>query len=166
MGFGKSFLNWCSGTYLWQKQLGKQFRTTVGNGLEGGSDSWLSPPEHPKSLKLEKRKLKLSAGAFQNSIILACDTIVFFNGKILGKPETASHAKSMLTQLNGKLHTVFSGYSILDSDSGNEITDFVCTKVKFHVMPPDLLEWYVSTGESLGKAGAYSKQAAIYRFEC
>ena len=82
----------------------------------------------------------------------------FFNGQILGKPETASHAKSMLSQLNGNLHTVLSGYSILDSASGNEITDVICTKVKFQKMPPDLLEWYVNTGEPLGKAGAYSIQ--------
>jgi len=94
----------------------------------------------------------------QDVIILAGDTIVSFNGQILGKPETASHAKSMLSQLNGNLHMVFSGFSILDSASGNEITDVICTKVKFQKMPPDFLEWYVSTGEPLGKAGAYSIQ--------
>jgi septum formation protein len=56
------------------------------------------------------------------------------------------------------LHTVLSGFSILDSASGNEITDVVCTKVKFQKFTPDLLEWYVSTGEPFGKAGAYSIQ--------
>ena len=94
----------------------------------------------------------------QDSIILSGDTIIFFNGQILGKPETASHAKSMLSQLNGNLHKVFSGYSILDSASGNEITDVICTKVQFKKMPSYLLDWYVSTGEPLGKAGAYSIQ--------
>ena len=64
----------------------------------------------------------------------------------------------MLHQLNGNLHTVLSGYSILDSASGNEITDVICTKVKLQKMLPDLLEWYVSTGEPIGKAGAYSIQ--------
>jgi len=94
----------------------------------------------------------------QDVIILAGDTIVFFDGQILGKPETAIHAKSMLSQLNGNLHTVLSGYYILDSTSGNEITEVICTKVKFQKMPDDLLEWYVNTGEPLGKAGAYSIQ--------
>ena len=94
----------------------------------------------------------------QDVIILAGDTIVFFDGQILGKPETAIHAKSMLSQLNGNLHTVLSGYYILDSTSGNEITEVICTKVKFQKMPADLLEWYVNTGEPLGKAGAYSIQ--------
>jgi len=107
-----------------------------------------------KGRKIHQTCLNLA----QDVIILAGDTIVFFNGKILGKPTTASHAKSMLSQLNGNLHTVLSGYSIIDSASGNEITDFVRTKVKFKKNSPDLLEWYVGTSEPLGKAGGYSIQ--------
>ena len=86
------------------------------------------------------------------------DTIVFFNGEILGKPVNESHSKLMLDQLNGNLHTVLSGYSILDSASGNVITDVIYTKVKFKKMSPEFLDWYVSTGEPLGKAGGYSIQ--------
>ena len=63
-----------------------------------------------KGRKIHQKYLNLS----QNAIILAGDTIVFFNGQILGKPETAIHAKYMLSQLNGKLHVVLSGFSILD----------------------------------------------------
>ena len=107
-----------------------------------------------KARKIHQTCFNLS----QDVIILSGDTIVFFEGQILGKPETAYHAKSMLSQLNGNLHTVLSGYSILDSTSGNEITDLVCTKVKFKKIPPKLLEWYVNTGEPMGKAGAYSIQ--------
>ena len=112
-----------------------------------------------KRMAIEKgRKIHQTCILAKDVIILAGDTIVFFNGQIFGKPETASHAKSMLSQLNGNLHTVLSGFSILDSASGNEITDVICTKVKFQKMAPDLLEWYVSTGEPMGKAGAYSIQ--------
>ena len=112
-----------------------------------------------KRMAIEKgRKIHQTCILAKDVIILAGDTIVFFNGQILGKPETVSHAKSMLSQLNGNLHTVLSGYSILDSASGNEITDVTCTKVKFQKMPPELLEWYVSTGEPMGNAGAYSIQ--------
>ena len=107
-----------------------------------------------KGRKIHQTCLNLA----QDVIILAGDTIVFFNGQILGKPETACHAKSMLSKLNGNLHKVFSGYSILDSASGKEITDVICTKVQFQKMPSYLLDWYVSTGEPLGKAGAYSIQ--------
>ena len=107
-----------------------------------------------KGRKINQTCLNLA----QDVIILSGDTIVFFEGQILGKPETAEHAKYMLSQLNGNYHTVLSGYFILDSASGNEISGVVCTKVKFQQMPPDFIEWYVSTGESEGKAGAYSIQ--------
>jgi len=113
-----------------------------------------------KRMSIEKgRKINQTClNIAKDTIILSGDTIVFINGQILGKPETASQAISMLSELNGNLHKVLSGYSILDSTSGNEITDVICTKVKFHKMPLDLLEWYISTGEFLGKAGAYSIQ--------
>ena len=107
-----------------------------------------------KGRKIHQTCLNLA----QDVIILAADTIVFFNGQIMGKPKTVTHAKSMLSQLNDNLHTVLSGYYILDSATGNEITDVVCTKVKFQKITTDLLEWYASTGEPLGKAGSYSIQ--------
>ena len=113
-----------------------------------------------KRMAIEK-VLKIHQTCFnlaQDVILLAGDTIVFFNGQILGKPKTIRHAMSMLRQLNGKFHTVLSGYSILDSSSGNEITDVVSTRVKFKKIPIDLLEWYVNTYEPMGKSGAYSIQ--------
>jgi septum formation protein len=83
---------------------------------------------------------------------------VFFDEKILGKPENTKHAYSMLRQLSGHTHQVFSGFSILNKDSGEEITDVICTEVRFQKLHDDLLEWYVNSGEAFGKAGAYSIQ--------
>ena len=94
----------------------------------------------------------------ENVIILAGDTIVFFDNMILGKPETAEHARSMLRQLSGQTHQVYSGFSILDTISRDEITEVVCTEVRFQKLRHDLLEWYVNSGETFGKAGAYSIQ--------
>jgi len=54
-----------------------------------------------KGRKIHRTCLNLA----QDVIILAADTIVFFNGQILGKPKTIRHAKSMLSQLNDNLHT-------------------------------------------------------------
>ena len=91
-------------------------------------------------------------------IILAGDTIVFFDNNILGKPENGEHAYSMLKQLSGKTHQVFSGFSILNKDSSEEITDVICTEVSFQILDNEMIEWYVNTGEAYGKAGAYSIQ--------
>ncbi|MBC8259582.1 MAG: septum formation protein Maf [SAR324 cluster bacterium] len=94
----------------------------------------------------------------ENVIILAGDTIVFFNGQILGKPESISAARAMLAQLSGQTHQVYSGYSILDSESGNEITDVICTEVSFRNLDENLLDWYIDSEEPFDKAGAYSIQ--------
>ena len=94
----------------------------------------------------------------ENTIVLAGDTIVYYEGQILGKPKTTLHAKKMLSQLSGQTHKVFSGFSILDSLKSQLITKVICTEVKFQKLKTHQLEWYISTGEPFDKAGAYSIQ--------
>ena len=91
-------------------------------------------------------------------IVVAGDTIVFFDGQILGKPKNPKHAKTMLSKLSGQIHQVYSGFTILDSRSRREITKVVSTKVKFIKLNNKQLEWYVDSGEPFGKAGSYSIQ--------
>jgi len=57
-----------------------------------------------------------------------------------------------------KTHQVFSGYSILNKDSAEDITAVICTEVRFQELSDEMLEWYVNSGEAFGKAGAYSIQ--------
>ena len=126
--------------------------------------------ETPKSNEIPKNFVKRMANEkaqnikqkfykfSEDIVVLAGDTIVFFEGQILGKPETQRHAESMLIQLSGKTHQVFSGFSILDSKSGKVINKVICTEVKFLKLKKVKLEWYVNSGEPFGKAGAYSIQ--------
>ena len=107
-----------------------------------------------KALQVQKTFSQLA----EDVIILSGDTVVCFGGKILGKPQSIQDARIMLTQLSGKTHRVFSGFSILDSESGNQITDHVCTEVSFLKLDNDLLEWYINSKEPFDKAGAYSIQ--------
>ena len=125
-----------------------------------------TPHENEAAKSFVKRMSSEKASEIQRSfpelphdvIILAGDTIVFFDEKILGKPKNIEHAYSMLRQLSGQTHQVFSSFSILNKDSGEEITDVICTEVRFQKLHDDLLEWYVNSGEVFGKAGAYSIQ--------
>ena len=94
----------------------------------------------------------------EDIIIIAGDTIVFFDGQILGKPKTRKQAETMLIQLSGKTHQVFSGFSILDSPSGKVINKVITTKVKFQKIDSKKIEWYLNSGEPFGKAGSYSIQ--------
>ena len=116
--------------------------------------SFVKRMANEKALQVQRTYSKLA----EDVIILAGDTIVYFDGKILGKPQSIQDARTMLTQLSGRTHQVFSGYSILDSSSGNQITDLVCTEVRFLKLDADLLEWYLNSKEPFDKAGAYSIQ--------
>jgi septum formation protein len=92
------------------------------------------------------------------SLIIGCDTVVFFNGKILGKPKDDKEAFSMLKMLSGNTHEVYSGLAILDNISGNIKRDFVCTKVDFSKLSDEVIEKYIETGEHRDKAGSYGIQ--------
>jgi len=121
-----------------------------------------TPLKNEAAKSFVKRMSREKANAVQSAfpelphdvIILAGDTIVFFDDNILGKPENAEHAYSMLEQLSGQTHQVFSGYSILNKDSAEDITAVICTEVRFQELSDEMLEWYVNSGEAFGKAGA------------
>ena len=88
--------------------------------------------------------------------VLAADTVVALEGTILGKPEDASDAVSMLTRLAGRRHEVHTAMALV---LGSRSAGLVDTAV-VEMLPADpaLLEWYVATGEPLDKAGAYAVQ--------
>ncbi|AFN03004.1 Maf-like protein [Pyrococcus furiosus COM1] len=108
------------------------------------------------AIKIAKAKAFDLAVKFPTDTIIAADTIVTLNGKILGKPKDSEEARKMLKQLSGKTHEVVTGYCIISGDKiieGAEIT-----KVKFRELSDDLIEWYISTQEWRDKAGGYGIQ--------
>jgi septum formation protein len=104
---------------------------------------------------------KLPGGRSSQFIIAADTTVVNPSGKILGKPDGRRQAVEMLQTLQGKVHHVFTGYSILFGSSGRvsrKVHRVVGTRV--HIRKMSLLEIkrYVDLGESFDKAGAYAAQ--------
>ena len=93
-----------------------------------------------------------------NEIVIAADTIVVIDNKILGKPETENAVLPMLQKLNGNSHLVITAYFIFDSKNRQEILRDVTTKVVFNQVSNDLLAVYAASKEPLDKAGAYSIQ--------
>lgn len=94
----------------------------------------------------------------KNSLIIACDTVVFFNGKVLGKPKNEKEAFSMLKELSGNVHLVYSGIFIYNKENNSMMTDYVCTEVKFSNLSDELIEKYIESKEPFDKAGAYGIQ--------
>ena len=92
----------------------------------------------------------------KDAIVIGSDTIVFFKGKILGKPKEKEEAFKMLSQLSGNWHTVYTAVSFYSRVK--KIT--LCDKalVKFRKLQENEIMAYIETGEPLDKAGSYGVQ--------
>ena len=92
-------------------------------------------------------------------IILAADTIVVLDGKVIGKPADKSEALDILQSLSGNRHEVITGVVILKG--GNEISFSDKTDVEFHALTNEQIEFYVDKYKPYDKAGAYAIQEWI-----
>jgi septum formation protein len=95
-------------------------------------------------------------------VVLAADTTVVVDGRILGKPLDRDEAGRMLEMLSGRAHLVLTGVCLLGPQIAR--TEVAVTEVEFAAMSPDDIAWYVSTGEPLDKAGAYAIQGLGARY--
>lgn len=94
--------------------------------------------------------------AENGDVILGMDTMVCIDGVLLGKPADEADAFRMLKALSGKAHNVVTGYTVIYGDK--EETGCVSTDVYFRTLSDDEINWYISTGEPMDKAGAYGIQ--------
>jgi septum formation protein len=118
--------------------------------------SGLIPDELARAISLEKARSV--AGRHKNAIVIAADTFIVFRSKIMGKPGTEAEARKMLMRLEGKPHSVITGFTILDTDKNKVLTKSVETVVYIKNLTPEEIDAYVKSGEPLDKAGAYAIQ--------
>ena len=92
------------------------------------------------------------------TVIIAADTVILFNGMTMGKPRNQQEARRILEMINGKKHTALTGFTIFDTVSGKKYSEAVETSVFMKPMTTTEIEVYVDTGEPMDKAGAYAIQ--------
>lgn len=119
-------------------------------------DRGMRPAELAKTISL--KKAKAAAARHPCSIIIAADTFGVLAGRLLGKPRGEDEARDMLGRMAGRCHTVVTGFTILDTETGKAVSKAVETKVYFRKLCSEEIEAYMRTGEPLGKAGAYAIQ--------
>jgi septum formation protein len=90
--------------------------------------------------------------------VLAVDTLVVVDGRVLGKPGDAGEAARMLALLAGRSHDVVSGLTL--RDASGEQTGHARTEVQFRPLDAAAIDAYVARGEWRGRAGAYAIQEA------
>lgn len=98
--------------------------------------------------------------------VVSADTIVCLGSKIYGKPTDVKEAEQFLNELAGQTHSVFTAVSLNLQIKGKRFShSFVEeSKVSFNKIPPELMQRYLSTGDSLDKAGAYGIQGGSLSF--
>jgi septum formation protein len=118
------------------------------------------PGEAPQALaaRLCAAKAQAALARFPGHLILAGDTVVALDGRLLGKPASPAEAAEMLRLLSGQTHRVLTGYHLLDGPSGRRVARVIETAVTFHVLPPEWVRWYSHLPEAWDKAGGYAIQ--------
>ena len=99
---------------------------------------------------------------FPDALVLAADTSLGIDGKILGKPESKVHAFEMWQMISNRKHDVFSGVCVRTKQKKSSIV--VRTQVEFQNLTIQDMEDYWATTEPLGKAGGYAIQGIAARY--
>lgn len=139
------------------ENIGLDFEVLASSADESKIDRTI-PPE---LLVQELAMLKATASAQEcggAAYIIAADTVVAFEGKILEKPHDRAEAEDMLSSLSGKRHSVYTGVCVMESPSGKAVCKYEKTEVEFKSLTEDTIKRYVATGEPMDKAGAYGIQ--------
>ena len=113
------------------------------------------PVDYVRRLAREKAA---AVRAEPGELVIAADTTVDLDSRIVGKPLDDREAAAMLRELSGRTHQVHTGVAV--RADGRELVEVCTTLVTFVALAESTIDWYVATGEPRGKAGAYALQGA------
>lgn len=140
------------------EQVGAEFEIIPAVGEEVMASS--EPQE--AVMELSAQKAAEVAGRLQGeeAVILGADTVVAYEGQILGKPRDEAEAERMLSLLCGNTHSVYTGVTIIRMQNGQteRCSFYEETKVTMYPMDREQILAYIRTGEPMDKAGAYGIQ--------
>jgi septum formation protein len=132
----------------------------------GPGGSALEPEEAVR--RLAERKARAAARAAPDRLVLAADTLVFLDGRPLGKPGSDGEARAMLRALSGESHEVATGVAVVRPGpgpvQGRLRSGTRVARVRFRRLTEAEIEAYVATGETRDKAGAYAIQGGAAAF--
>lgn len=145
------------------EQLGMQFEISSAHGEEIITKE--QPWEIVEELSMQKAtevadRYEAEHGVQENTVVIGADTIVVYGAEIMGKPKSRQHAIEMLSELQGHVHQVYTGVTLIIMTGKDR--KLICfhekTEVEMYPMTQAQIEAYVSTGEPMDKAGAYAIQ--------
>ena len=133
--------------------------------IVAGIDETLFPNEEAAAYvqRLARSKAEAVASRLSAGLVLGADTTVVVANQILGQPADEADARRMLNLLNAKWHEVLTGVAVVRVGGETRVA-YETTRVRFAEMSDNEIDWYISTGEPFGKAGAYGIQGKASLF--
>lgn len=132
----------------------RDFRIVCSDADETASPG-LTPPALVEALSARKAAAVQHAAA-AGDLIIAADTVVALDGRVLGKPGRRPDAFAMLSALSGRRHQVYTGLTVVCG--AQRLTEHEVTAVTFRSLSSAEICAYIATGEPMDKAGAYGIQ--------
>ena len=141
------------------QNLGVRFEIVTADTDE--SSTLTDPQRLVEELSLRKGlavrdALRAEGRDLSKTVIIASDTVVALDGKILGKPRDTDDASRMLHMLSGRRHDVISGIALIGD--GKSAVSHEMTHVRFAPLTEENIAFYLRSGEPYDKAGAYAIQ--------
>ncbi|MGN0087129.1 MAG: Maf family nucleotide pyrophosphatase [Alloprevotella sp.] len=140
------------------QRLGLNFKVRTLFGVDESYPEGLSPLDIVRHISRKKAEAYATSMA-QDELLIAADTIVCFDGHVLGKPKDVAEAKAMLGALSERTHEVVTGVTVITA--ARKETFAVSTEVKFAKISQEDIEFYVENYLPFDKAGAYGIQEWI-----
>lgn len=144
------------------KMAGYEFEVRVSHKEETYTGT--APEEIVKELSLLKAEDVARQTEMKNTVIIGADTIVSYEGNILGKPESKEDAFRMIQSFQGQKHQVYTGVAILSFDANGAktvINEAVKTDVYVNPMTDEEIWAYIERDNVMDKAGAYGIQSGF-----
>ncbi len=116
------------------------------------------PSKELVALNAKGKVTTLQSEIDNGSLLIGADTVVCIGNDIIGKPNNKNEARKSLKKLSGRSHSVFTGVAVLDTASKKLFEGYEETIVTFHELTEKDIKSYVTTSESMDKAGAYGIQ--------
>lgn len=138
---------------------GVNFQVVTGNGEENITET--EPSRIVEELSAEKAfQVAETISEEEGTVVIGADTIVSFQGKILGKPSDKADSRKTLEMLQGNTHQVYTGVTIAFFQEGRlrRRSFSECTDVTFYPVSEEEIEAYIETGDPADKAGSYGIQ--------
>jgi septum formation protein len=125
--------------------------------VSGVSENGVDADDTPSLVRaLAERKADAVAPRAGDAVVVACDSLFEFESRVHGKPESLDEARGWLRSMRGRRGTLFTGHCVIDGSSGRRAVGVAATEVCFADTTDQEIEAYLSSGEALAAAGAFT----------